>query len=62
MLTTYDAATGIKVEEELSKEMIAERAAEAKAMEAAATKAKTSKDEILAKLNLTADEVAILLG
>ena len=61
-ITTFDMATGIVTEEELSKELIAERAKELKAIQDAKNAEKASREAIFAKLNLTADEAAILLG
>jgi hypothetical protein len=62
MITNYDAATGITTQHELSAELAAERAAELKAIQDANAAKKTARDEILAKLNLTPAEAAILLG
>jgi hypothetical protein len=62
MITTYDAITGITTQEPVSKELAAERAAELKALQDSLIVKKTARDEILAKLGLTADEAAILLG
>ena len=62
MITTYDVATGITTEEEVSAELAAERAAELTQLLAAKKTAETKKEEILAKLGLTADEVSALLA
>ena len=61
-ITTYDVATGIAVEEEISAELIAERAKELKEKEDAIAAAEAKKSAIIAKLGLTADEVSALLA
>ena len=62
MITTYDVATGITTKEEVSAELAAERAAELAQLLADKKAAETKKEEILAKLGLTADEVSALLA
>lgn len=64
-ITTYDAATGITTEEELSEELAAERAAELQAIEdakAAKIAAIASAQSKLEAIGLTADEIAALRG
>lgn len=61
-ITTYDAATGISIEKEVSKELAAERTAELEAIKIAKAEAESKKEAILAKLGLTADEVSALLA
>lgn len=61
-ITTYDAATGITTEEELSEELAAERAAELQAIEDSKKTTENKRKEILTKLGITEDEAKLLLS